>query len=188
MSDRVTGFEMMLVAGARELRDCRQVFVGFRWPVIASRIARRLYQPNMLCAYEGGFIEDTLTETIPTSSNDLILAQQATMCGDSLDTIFMLLRAGWIEVSMLDAFMVDRYGNINSTCLGEFAHPRVRLAGSGGATELAAFSRRLVLLSSATTPDHYPERVDYITSAGYLTGGDSRRQAGFKEGTGPTTL
>lgn len=188
MQDRVTGFEMMLVAGARGLKDCRRAFIGFHWPVIASRVARRLYRPDMLCAYEGGFVEDTLTESIPTSNNDLILAQKATMCGDSLDTLFMLLRAGWIEVSMLDGFMVDRYGNINSTCLGDFAHPRVRLAGSGGATELAAFSRRLIILSSATTPDRYPERVDYITSAGYLTGGDSRRQAGFKEGTGPTAL
>src|SRR3990172_4870308 len=179
---------MMLVAGAREVRDCPRAFIGFHWPVVASRVARRLYRPDMLCAYEGGFVEDSLTETIPTSNNDLILAQKATMCGDSQDTILMLLHAGWIEVSVLDAFMVDRYGNINSSCLGDPAHPRVRLAGSGGATELAAFSRRLVILSSATTPDRYPERVDYITSAGYLTGGDSRRQAGFREGTGPTAF
>ncbi len=188
MSRSASRFEMMLVAGARELRDCRRAFIGFHWPVIASRVARRLYRPDMLCAYEGGFVEDTLIETIPTSNNDLILAQKATMCGDSLDTIFMLLRAGWMETTMLDGFMVDRYGNINSTCLGDFAHPRVRLAGSGGATELAAFSKRLIILSSATTPDRYPERVDYVTSAGYLTGGDSRRQAGFMEGTGPTAL
>jgi glutaconate CoA-transferase subunit B len=188
MVEDISGFEMMFVTAARELRDCRRAFIGFHWPVIASRVARRLYQPHMLCAYEGGFIEDTLTETIPTSNNDLLLARQATMCGDSLDTLFMLLRAGWIEVSLLDAFMVDRYGNINSTCIGDFAHPRVRLSGSGGATEVAAFSRRLIILSSATSPDRYPERVDYITSSGYLEGGDSRRRAGFKEGTGPTML
>lgn len=178
----------MLIAGARELRDCHRAFIGFHWPVVASRVARRLYRPDMLCAYEGGFVEDTLIETMPTSNNDLILAQKATMCGDSLDTIFMLLRAGWIETTMLDGFMVDRYGNINSSCLGDYAHPQVRLAGSGGATELAAFSRKLVILSSATAPDRYPEKVDYITSAGYLTGGDSRRRAGFQEGTGPTAL
>ncbi|MDO8691940.1 MAG: CoA-transferase [Dehalococcoidia bacterium] len=188
MGSSATRFEMMIVAASRELRECRQAFIGFHWPVIASRVARRLYRPDLLCAYEGGFIEDTLTETIPTSNNDLILAQKATMCGDSLETIFMLLRAGWIETAVLDGFMVDRYGNINSTCLGAFAHPTVRLAGSGGATELAAFARRLIILSSATTPDRYPERVDFITSAGYLTGGNSRREAGFKEGTGPTAL
>ncbi|MDP2936680.1 MAG: CoA-transferase [Dehalococcoidia bacterium] len=183
-----TRFEMMLVSGARELKHCRRVFIGFHWPVIASRVARRLYQPDMLCAYEGGFVEDCLTETMPTSNNDLILAQKATMCGDSLDTLFMLLRAGWIETSMLDGFMVDRYGNINSSCLGDYKKPKVRLAGSGGAADLAANSRRLIILSSATTPDRYPELVDYITSAGYLTGGDSRRLAGFKEGTGPSAL
>ena len=150
---------MMLIAGARELRDCRAAFIGFHWPVIASRLARRLYQPKMLCAYEGGFVEDTLTDTIPTSNNDLILARKATMCGDSLDTLFMLLRAGWIEVAMLDAFMVDRFGNINSSCLGDYARPRVRLAGSGGATELAACARKLVILSSATTPDRYQQAL-----------------------------
>lgn len=188
MADSATSLEMMLIAGARELRDCRQAFIGFHWPVIASRVARRVYRPDMLCAYEGGFVEDTLIETIPTSNNDLILAQKATMCGDSLETMFMLLRAGWIETAVLDGFMVDKYGNINSTCLGDFGHPRVRLAGSGGATELAAFARRLIILSSARTPDRYPEQVDFITSAGYLTGRDSRRRAGFKEGTGPTAM
>lgn len=186
--NRATRFEMMLIAGARELRDCRQAFIGFHWPVIASRVARRLFQPDMLCAYEGGFVEDTLTDTIPTSNNDLILARKATMCGDSLDTVLMLLRPGWIETAMLDGFMVDRYGNINSTCLGDFAHPTTRLAGSGGAADLAAYARRLIIMSSATTPDRYPERVDYITSAGYLDGGDSRVRAGFKEGTGPSVL
>ncbi len=188
MADSASRFEMMVIAGARELRECREAFIGFHWPVIASRVARRVYRPDMLCAYEGGFVEDTLIDTIPTSNNDLILAQKATLCGDSLETIFMLLRSGWIETAVLDGFMVDRFGNINSTCLGEFNEPTVRLAGSGGATELAAFARRLIILSSATTPDRYPEHVDFITSAGYLTGGNSRREAGFAEGTGPTML
>jgi glutaconate CoA-transferase subunit B len=89
---------------------------------------------------------------------------------------------------MIDAPMVDRYGNINSTCIGHYQQPKARLAGSGGAADLGANSKKLFMLSDRTTKDGFPARVDYVTTPGYLDGFDSRLKAGFRPDTGPEMI
>jgi glutaconate CoA-transferase subunit B len=89
---------------------------------------------------------------------------------------------------MIDAPMVDRYGNINSTCIGPYQQPKARLAGSGGAADLGENSRKLIMLSDRTTRDGFPARVDYVTTPGYLDGFDSRMKAGFRPDTGPEMI
>jgi glutaconate CoA-transferase subunit B len=104
-----------------------------------------------------------------------------------IDSVYVLLRGGHLDYALLDAPIVDRYGNINTTCIGDYRAPRVRMAGSGGATEIAAFCR-LIIVSGAASKERFPERVDYISTPGYLEGYDSRLKAGYKPGTGPQVM
>ncbi len=183
-----TRFEMMLMTAAREIGDGQVLFAGFHWPMIAVRIARRLHAPRTVVVYENGMVEDRSPALVPTSPCDLVLADEAVMFGDALDGLYMFLGAGRVDLTLLEAAIVDRFGNINTTCIGPYGRPAVRLPGSGGATELASLARNLLLVSADTDPRRFPEHVDYITSPGYLTGGDARQRLGYKPGTGPRTL
>jgi glutaconate CoA-transferase subunit B len=183
-----TPFERMLVTGARLLRPDGVYFVGFHWPMLVMRIARRLQAARAIVVYEDGIVEDGLTPTLPTSPSDMTAAVGATMCAGSLEALYMWLGAGRVDMALLDAPIVDRRGNVNTTVVGDYDHPRVRLAGSGGGTELASLGRSLLLVSSSVHPRSYPESVDYITSPGFLTGRGERERLGYVPGTGPTWL
>jgi glutaconate CoA-transferase subunit B len=181
-------FEMMLLTAAKQVKNGDALFVGFHWPMVASRIARRLHAPDIYCVYEGGGVERTYCPIMPNTGADLILSPHLAMAGETYDTLCGLLAAGHLPLSMIDAPMVDRYGNINSTCIGPYLQPKVRLAGSGGAADLGANSRKLFMLSDRTTKDGFPSRVDYVTTPGYLDGFDSRIRAGYRPDTGPEMI
>lgn len=156
--------------------------------MLMARIARRLQAPRMVVVYENGIIEDRLTSHLPTSPCDLVVAEGAPMCAGSPESLFMWLGGGRVETTVLEAPIVDRYGNVNTSVIGDYRRPKVRLPGSGGGTELASLGRGLVLVSASTNPRSYPERVDYVTSPGYFGGGDERTRLGYKLGTGPQCL
>ncbi len=181
-------FEMMILTAARQIRNGDALFVGFHWPMVASRVARRLHAPDIYCVYEGGGVERTYCPIMPNTGADLILTPHLAMAGETYDTLCGLLAAGHLRISMIDAPLVDRYGNINSTCIGPYEHPKARLAGSGGAADLGANSKELILLSDRMTADGYPARVDYVTTPGYLDGFGSRIRAGFHPDTGPAMI
>jgi glutaconate CoA-transferase subunit B len=183
-----TPFERMLITGARLLDPQGVYFVGFHWPMLIMRLARRLHAPDAVVVYEDGIVEDRLTPTLPTSPSDLTAAEGAAMCAGSLEALYMWLGAGRVDMALLDAPIVDRRGNVNTTVVGDYEHPRVRLAGSGGGTELASLARALLLVSSSVDRRSYPETVDYITSPGFLGGRGDRDSLGYKPGTGPTWL
>jgi glutaconate CoA-transferase subunit B len=183
-----TRFERMFLTGARHIKDGSVLFVGFHWPMLMSRIARRLHAPNIVVVYENGIVEDRLTPVLPTSPCDLTSAVGATTCSSSLEALYMWLGAGRVQMTLVEAAIVDRFGNINTTAVGPYLNPKVRLPGSGGGTELSSLGRDLVLVSASTNARSYPDRVDYITSPGYLGGGDERARLGYKPGTGPRTL
>ena len=183
-----TRFEQMLYTGARRIRDGAVLFAGFHWPMVMTRIARRLHAPNVVVVYENGIVEDRITPVLPTSPCDLTAAENATTCVGSLESLFMWLNAGRVEMTLLEAAIVDRHGNINTTAVGPYRKPKVRLPGSGGGTELASFGRDLLLVSSSANPRSYPERVDYVTSPGYLNGAAERARLGYKRDRGPKTL
>jgi glutaconate CoA-transferase subunit B len=183
-----SGFERMLITGARLLPDGAVVFVGFHWPMIIARIARRLVAPNLVVIYEDGIVEDRLTPVTPTSPSDLAAAVQSPCCAGSLEALFMWLGAGRVEWTLLEAPIVDRRGNVNTTAVGQYDRPLVRLPGSGGGTELASFGRGLVLISASTSVRSYPQTVDYITSPGYLGGENERPMLGYKPDRGPKLL
>jgi glutaconate CoA-transferase, subunit B len=183
-----TRFEQMFLTGARRITDGAVLFVGFHWPMVMARIARRLHAPNIVVVYENGIVEDRLTPVLPTSPCDLTAAEQATTCAGSLEALYMWLGAGRVEMTMVEAAIVDRYGNVNTTAVGPYLHPKVRLPGSGGGTELSSLGRDLLLVSASANKRSYPDRVDYITSPGYLDGARERDRLGYKPGTGPKTL
>ncbi len=186
--ENFTPFEMMILTAAKQIKNGDALFVGFHWPMVAVRVARRLHAPDIYCVYEGGGIERTYCPIMPNTGADLILSPHLAYAGETYDTLCGFLAAGHLPLSMIDAPMVDRYGNINSTCIGPYHQPKARLAGSGGAADLGANSRKLIMLSDRTTKDGFPARVDYITTPGYIEGGESRLQAGFRPDTGPEMI
>jgi glutaconate CoA-transferase subunit B len=181
-------FEKMLVTGSRTIANGSVHFVGFHWPMVMARVARRLHAPDAIIVYENGIVEDRLTSVFPTSPCDLVAAEGATTCVTSLDALYMWLGSGRVQTTVLEAPIVDRFGNVNTTAVGPYRKPRVRLPGSGGGTELGSIGRGLVLVNASTNRRSYPERVDYITSPGYLEGARERTKLGYKAGTGPKAL
>jgi glutaconate CoA-transferase subunit B len=155
---------MMAVVAARELRDGEVVFVGIGLPNLACNLARRTHAPNLVLIYESGAI-GAVPERLPVSIGDPALVTGSLMVCGMADVFQLLLQNGKIEVGFLGGAQVDRYGNINTTVIGPYERPKVRLPGSGGAAEIAIHARR-VLIVSKLSPRGFPERVDFITSPG----------------------
>ncbi|HEV8399214.1 MAG TPA: CoA-transferase [Gemmatimonadales bacterium] len=155
---------MMAVVAARELRDGEVVFVGIGLPNLACNLARRTHAPNLVLIYESGAV-GAVPQRLPVSIGDPALVTGSLMVCGMADVFQLLLQNGKIEVGFLGGAQVDRYGNINTTVIGPYERPKVRLPGSGGAAEIAIHARR-VLIVSKLSPRGFPERVDFITSPG----------------------
>lgn len=179
MEQTYTRKEMMTVTAARALQDRQVVFVGIGLPNVACNLALRTHAPGLELVYESGLF-GSAPERIPLSIGDpALVAGAASVC--SLPEIFMFyLQRGLIDVGFLGAAQVDRRGNVNTTVIGSYEHPKVRLPGSGGACEIATLARS-VFVVLPQSPKSFVERVDFITSPGYPGG---RRPAGAP-GRGP---
>lgn len=175
----------MTVAAARELRDGEVVFVGIGLPNLACNLARSTHAPNLVLIYESGAV-GAVPERLPVSIGDPALVTGSLMVCNMADVFQFMLQNGRIGVGFLGAAQIDRYGNINTTVLGSYARPRVRLPGSGGAPEIAIHARRTVVISRLDRRA-FPETVDFVTSPGHRIKGQSRRQLGMP-GAGPTTV
>jgi glutaconate CoA-transferase, subunit B len=177
--------EMMTVAAARLLWDRCVCFVGIGQPSAACNLARLTHAPGIVLIYESGTI-GTRPDVLPLSIGDGELAETAS-CVVPLPEIFSYyLQAGRVDVGFLGAAQIDRYGNLNSTVIGDYDAPATRLPGAGGATEIAAHARSTFVMLKATRRS-FVERLDFRTSAGFLDGGDSRELAGAT-GAGPVSV
>jgi len=174
--------EMMAVAAARELKDGEVVFVGIGLPNLACNLARATHAPNLVLIYESGAVGAT-PERLPLSIGDPALVTGALMVCGMADVFQCFLQNGRIEVGFLGGAQVDRWGNINTTVIGDYARPKVRLPGSGGAAEIAIHAKR-TLVVSRLTPRAFPAEVDFITSPGHRSRGGTRRELGMP-GAGP---
>lgn len=154
----------MVCAAARELRDGEVVFVGIGLPSLACNLALRTHAPRLQLIYESGTL-GTRPERIPLSIGDPALVAGASMVAPMTDVFQYVLQRGHIDVGFLGAAQIDRFGNINTTVIGSYEAPRVRLPGSGGAAEIAQHARR-VLVVTRLDRRAFAERVDFITSAG----------------------
>ena len=177
MSGAWTSDEMMAVAAARMLRDGDVCFVGIGLPSQAANLARRTHAPGLVLVYESGTIGAKPTR-LPLSIGDGELAETADAVVSVPEVFAYWLQAGRIDVGFLGAAQIDRFGNLNSTVIGDYDRPRVRLPGAGGAPEIAA-SCRETLVVMRQTPRAFVERVDFRSSAGHGDGPGFRARMGY---------
>lgn len=187
MSEQVaySSSELMTINAARLLRDGDVVFVGVGLPNLACNLARRTHAPNLVMIYEAGVI-GAQPARLPLSIGDPTLVSGALAVCSMYDIFAFYLQRGNVDVGFLGGAQIDRFGNINATVIGPYAHPKVRLPGSGGSMEIAAWANRCYIL----TPHQkrrFPEKLDFRTSAGFLSG-RSERQAANLRGGGPQAV
>jgi glutaconate CoA-transferase subunit B len=180
-----TASELMTINAARLLRNGDVVFVGVGLPNLACNLARRTHAPELYMIYEAGVI-GARPNRLPLSIGDPTLVSGAAAVCSMYDIFTLYLQRGNVDVGFLGGAQIDRFGNINATVIGDYAHPKVRLPGSGGSQEMAAWANRCYVL----TPHQkrrFPEKVDFRTSAGFL-GGRAERQAAGLRGSGPQAV
>jgi glutaconate CoA-transferase, subunit B len=159
-----TADEMMAVAAARRLRNGTVCFVGIGLPSRAANLARATHAPDCVLIYESGTI-GAKPQHLPLSIGDGELAETADAVVSVPEIFGYWLQGGWIDVGFLGAAQIDRHGNLNSTVIGDYAHPKVRLPGAGGAPEIAAMcSETFVMLKH--TPRAFVEKLDFLTTGG----------------------
>jgi glutaconate CoA-transferase subunit B len=175
--------ELMIINAARLLKDNEVVFVGVGQPNLACNLAKRTHAPNLTMIYEAGVI-GAEPARLPLSIGDPTLVSGALSVVSMYDIFTLYLQRGNVDVGFLGGAQIDRFGNINATIVGnDYMHPKVRLPGSGGAQEIAAWANRCYIM----TPHQkrrFPEKVDFLTSAGFLDGYGGRKKAGLI-GKGP---
>ena len=183
---RWTADEMMSIAAARALRDGTTCFVGIGLPSTAANLARRTSAPNLVLIYESGTI-GAKPGTLPLSIGDGVLAETADAVVSVPEVFNYWLQPGRVDVGFLGAAQIDRFGNINTTVIGDhYADPRVRLPGAGGAPEIAASCGEVIVIVRQS-PRAFVHRVDFITSVGYGTGAGERDKLNLR-GRGPVLV
>jgi glutaconate CoA-transferase subunit B len=177
--------EMMTVTAARALKNGMSCFVGIGLPSVAANLARLTHAPDLVLIYESGPM-GAKPPVLPLSIGDGNLAETADTVVSTPEIFHYWLQGGRIDVGFLGAAQIDRFGNINTTVIGDYRQPKVRLPGAGGAPEIAGSARQvyLVLKQSART---FVNTLDFITSVGYLDGGDARERLGLP-GAGPVLV
>ena len=180
-----TANELMVCQAARQLRSGEVVFVGIGLPNLACNLARRLHAPDLVLIYESGAV-GAVPERLPISMGDPSLVTNSLSVCSMFDIFNYYLQGGLIDVGLLQGAQIDRFGNLNTTVIGHYDKPEVRLPGSGGACEIAILAKR-VLIIAPQTKRSFPERVDFITSPGFVDGPGARRKLGMP-GQGPAMV
>jgi glutaconate CoA-transferase subunit B len=172
--------ELMIIAAAREIADGEVVFVGMRLPITAYGVARLTHAPDAVGLFEGG-----LARHAPAGDMLYTMVDPPNQLGAAWATglvqMMGLLGAGRVDAGFVGGAEADRFGNLNSSYIGDPASPQVKLPGSGGAADLAALSKRLIAIINHDER-RLVERVSYVTSVGHLGGGDARQKAGLPWG------
>jgi glutaconate CoA-transferase, subunit B len=174
---------LMIIAAAREIKDRDVVFVGMRLPMLAFALAKRLHAPEAVGLFECGVVRDW-----PASEPLVTMADPPNISGaswaGSTGELMGLLAQGHVHLGMVGTAQIDRYGNLNTSYIGGYASPQVRLPGSGGASDIVSLSQRLLIIAPHE-PRRFVEEVDYITSPGHGTGRGWREAAGLPRREGP---
>lgn len=172
--------ELMIVNAARLLKDGDVVFVGVGQPNLACNLAKRTHAPNLVMIYEAGVI-GAEPARLPLSIGDPTLVSGALSVVSMYDIFANYLQRGNVDVGFMGGAQIDKYGNINATVIGDYAQPKVRLPGSGGSQEIAAWANRCYIM----TPHQkrrFPEKVEFMTSAGFIDGKGAREERGLRGG------
>lgn len=177
--------ELMTIAAARRLKNGMSCFVGIGLPSKAANLARLTHAPGLVLIYESGAI-GTRPPHLPLSIGDGILATHADCVVPTHEIFRYWLQGGRIDVGFLGAAQIDQYANLNSTVIGDYDNPKVRLPGAGGAPEIAGQTGEVFVIIRQSKRT-FVEKVDFITSVGHLDGGDARAKLGLTGG-GPTVV
>ena len=183
MGATATPGEVQTVAAARRLREVRSCFVGVGRPSTAAILARAVHNPDLVIVYESGTI-GAKPDRVPLSIGDDELAVSADMVVSVPEMFNYWVQGERIDVAFLGAAQIDRYANLNSTVIGDYHAPRVRLPGAGGAPEISAGCREVVIVAPHS-PRTFVDRLDFRTTVGHGDGPGSRAQLGLR-GAGPT--
>jgi glutaconate CoA-transferase subunit B len=177
-----TTTEMMIVASARQLAGERVCFVGVGPPNIACNLARRTVAPDLELVYESG-VFGAAPERLPLSIGDPSLVTGSTLVCSQFELFAYYLQRGLIDAGFLAGSQIDRFGNLNTTVIGDYAKPKVRLPGSGGACEIAINARKVFVMMPQSKRS-FVERIDFTTSPGHLSGARPKEWLG----AGPTIV
>ncbi|MBN1810326.1 MAG: 3-oxoacid CoA-transferase [Anaerolineae bacterium] len=182
-STEYTLAELLACVAARLLEDGRAVFVGTGLPMIATMLAQRTHAPNILIIFEAGGIGPQVP-VLPISVGDSRTFHKA-VAASSMHDVMSAAQAGYVDYAFLGAAAMDAYGNLNTTVIGEWEHPKVRLPGSGGANDLGSFCWRTLYVMRNQSRRTFMEHLDFVTTPGWLGGPGEREKAGLPAGCGP---
>jgi glutaconate CoA-transferase, subunit B len=177
--------ELQTIVAARLLTGARSVFIGVGRPSTAALLARMVHNPDLVLVYESGTI-GAKPYHVPLSIGDGELAETADAVVSVPEMFNYWIGTGRVQVAFLGAAQVDRHGNLNSTVIGDYHHPRTRLPGAGGAPEIASFCQEVVVIAPHS-PRTFVERLDFRTTVGFGDAEGDRERLGFT-GRGPTAV
>ena len=182
MDAEYSPMELLAAVASRVLEDGKSVFVGTGLPMIAAMLAQRTHAPKLLIIFEAGGIGPRVP-VLPISVGDSRTFYRAA-AASSMHDVMSACQAGHIDYGFLGAAMIDVYGNINTTVIGDYDHPQARLPGSGGANDIGSLCWRTIVVMRQEKRRFQP-KVDFITTPGYLDGPGAREKAGLPANTGP---
>ena len=175
-----TASELLAVMSARLLRDGQVVFAGVGIPLLAATLAQGLHAPGLTILFEGGTIGAFVEPgKLPPSTNEQRCTRRANMVLSSTD-VLLLLQRGYVDIGFMGGAQIDQYGNLNSSFIGDPRHPTSRLPGTGGGNDIASLTQMIVAMKHEKR--RFVKKVDFVTSPGFLTGDNSRREAGLIAG------
>jgi glutaconate CoA-transferase subunit B len=177
-----TTTQLMACVASRLLKDKSSVFVGTGLPMIACLLAQRYHAPNLLIVFEAGGVAPQVP-VLPISVGDSRTFYRA-LAASSMHDVMSACQAGYIDYGFLGGAMIDRFGNLNTTVIGDWEKPTVRLPGSGGANDIGSLCHRTIIIMKQDQK-RFVEHLDFITTPGYLSGPGSREGAGLPANTGP---
>lgn len=178
-----TETEKMIIAASRLLPEEGAVYVGTGMPLLASVLALKNHAPDLLLVYEGGGVGGKPTGRLPIQVSESLTYENGVTVG-SMDYVMSLAQAGWIQYGFLGGAQIDAYGNLNTTVIGDWEHPKVRLPGSGGGADIASLCEKNIIIMRQDRRK-FVEQLDFLTSPGYFTGPGEREKRGLPANTGP---
>jgi glutaconate CoA-transferase subunit B len=175
-----TASEILTILSARQLKDGQVVFAGVGIPLLAATLAQRLGCPRLTILFEGGVIGAFVEPgKLPPSTNDQRCTKRANMVLGSAD-VLLLLQRGYVDVGFMGGAQIDQYGNLNSSFIGNWKEPTVRLPGTGGGNDISSLTNMIVAMKHEKR--RFVEKVDFITSPGFIRGRNTRAESGLTHG------
>ena len=183
--EEFTALELMAVCGSKQIKNGDVVFIGTGLPLIAAMLAKKTHAPGAKIVYEAGFIDSNAKE-IALSIADSRLGYRASGAIGLIETLGLMLQGGHVDLGFVGAAQIDEYGNINTTYIGSYENPSVRLPGSGGGNDIISSAKRVVAIMTHEKRKMV-KKLDYLTSPGFLDGPGARERTGLLGG-GPSLV